>query len=196
MFINFFVIKYFRFRFIFYVKTATAISPLPPAERGGGAYYEIFIPKRLFTESFQSNLSCSCNILFCGVGLANFMSNFMSKLNVLWQCYNFFQNKSVTILCIYLNIKKLVVCFEQCSSSPKMLKLLSEACIKMGNENIPQTYAVLTSIFPQKNLCIQQTCKIIKISGGYLLFGEEMGRTFLLEGFCQAWSWDKHKWGI
>ena len=55
--------------------------------------------------------------------------------------------------------------------------------MNLGNENIPQNYAVLTSIPPKKNLWIQQTCKRMKISGGYLLFSEEMGKTLLLEGF-------------
>ena len=67
--INFFVIKYFRFWFIFHVKTATVTSSPPLSRKGrGDAHYEIFIPKSWFTES------CSCNILFCLIGLANFMS--------------------------------------------------------------------------------------------------------------------------
>ena len=44
-----------------------------------------------------------------------------------------------------MNIKMLVIYFEKCSRSPQMLnsKSLDE------NQNIPQTHAVLSSIFPQ-----------------------------------------------
>ena len=64
----------------------------------------------MFTES------SSVKILFCLIGLANFML----QLNVLWQCDNF-SKKSVTILNIYMNIKMLVIYFEKCSRSPQML---------------------------------------------------------------------------
>ena len=53
-----------------------------------------------------------------------------------------------------------------------------------GNQFIPQTHAVLTSIF-LKNTCgylLLKTYKRLKISGGYLLFSEEMGKTFNLGG--------------
>ena len=60
----------------------------------------------------------------------------------------FFQKKSVTSLYIYINIKKLVIYFEQCSKSPQMLNFKS----LHENQNILQTHAVLSSISPKKHL--------------------------------------------
>ena len=129
----------------------------------------------MFTES------SSVKILFCLIGLANFML----QLNVLWQCDNF-SKKSVTILYIYMNIKMLVIYFEKCSRSPQMLnsKSLDE------NQNIPQTHAVLSSIFPQNTWVdlLLKTYKRVKICGGYLLFSEEMGKTFTLRGALLIWN--------
>ena len=125
--------------------------------------------------------SSSVKILFCLIGSANFML----QLNVLWQCDNF-SKKSVTILYIYMNIKMLVIYFEKCSRSPQMLnsKSLDE------NQNIPQTHAVLSSIFPQNTWVdlLLKTYKRVKISGGYLLFSEEMGKTFTLRGALLIWK--------
>ena len=126
--------------------------------------------------------SSSVNILFHLIGLANFIL----QLNVLWQCDSFFKKKSVTILYIYRKIKKLVIYFEQGSRSPQMLnsKSMDE------NQFIPQTHAVLSSIF-LKNTWVDlllKTCKRVKSSGGYLLFSQEMGKTFTLRGVLVNWK--------
>ena len=126
--------------------------------------------------------SSSINILFHLIGLANFIL----QLNVLWQCDSFFLKKSVTILYIYRKIKKLVIYFEQGSRSPQMLnsKSMDE------NQFIPQTHAVLSSIF-LKNTWVDlllKTYKRVKSSGGYLLFSQEMGKTFTLRGVLVNWK--------
>ena len=126
--------------------------------------------------------SSSVNILFHLIGLANFIL----QLNVLWQCDSFFKKKSVTILYIYRKIKKLVIYFEQGSRSPQMLnsKSMDE------NQFIPQTHAVLSSIF-LKNTWVDlllKTYKRVKSSGGYLLFSQEMGKTFTLRGVLVNWK--------
>ena len=90
----------------------------------------------------------------------------------------FSKKKSVTILCIYLNIKMLVIHLEQCSRSPQMLNSKNFD----QNQNITQTYAALTSIF-HKNTWVDLLLKTymrMKISGEYLLFSEEVGNTFIL----------------
>ena len=50
------------------------------------------------------------------------------------------------------------------------------------NQNIPQTYAALTSIF-LKNTRVDLLLKTymrMKINGEYLLFSEDVGKTFIL----------------
>ena len=93
-------------------KFGRGLNPISPSRKWG----EVHTIKYLYLKIWS--LTVVPLTFYSGlIGLANFML----QLNVIWQCDNFSPKKSEAIFCIYLDIKKLVIYFEQCSRCPQML---------------------------------------------------------------------------